>query len=280
VTQENEPPGISEFARFALAGAAQVARAFTPEVIAAIQRANSQFAAVQQWISAQQPELARMAAQMYESIQRARQWDAAEQELFAILGPRGWLLSPDVPADLMGELLQIHSAKGVRAVDRRLVEVYSPGFCSATLKTTYSRPAFKAWRPTFNKALRAHRDGDFALAIPVWLMALDGIAGQELGTYQVYSKVQSKKGAKNIHTQLAQEQPGYVDRLLEAWFDVLAGLGRQYRPPAPAALNRHAVLHGARPRVGGQRDSIQCILLLHLLHYFLEERDREVKKSA
>lgn len=214
------------------------------------------------------------AKELAQVMERNELWNDEERRLFAILVPRGWLLSPDVPAGLLPLLLQKREREGIRAVDRTLVKVYNPRFCTQMIRASYGRPAFALWRATFEKALRAHRRREFALAIPIWLSALDGIVGAELGADKIYTRVTRKKAAENLKASLRSGPDDFDDQLSTAWVDVLAGVATSVgRGKVPAILNRHAVLHGAKPRIGTERDSIQGVLLLHLLHYFLEQRE-------
>ena len=200
-------------------------------------------------------------------------WDAAERELMAVLAPRGWLIAPDLPMSLTPQLLRIRREQGLRALDRRLIRLFSPAYCAQLVSATYSRPTFRRWRPTLEKAMRAHKRREFPLAIPIWLMAIDGLAQDELSRPAIFNNL-----GKRARLQMARalETGGLQHVLLDAWLDVMVGIGGN-RPGAAAVpvvvVDRHAVLHGLRPRVGGERDSIQCILVLHLLHYFLNERE-------
>lgn len=217
--------------------------------------------------------IATAAASAARWIETSQQWDREEAELFAILVPRGWLLSPEVPMSFVSELLRIRRDQGLRALDHRLIKEYSPRFCSAIVRQTYNRPEFLPWRPTFERALRAHRHRDYALAIPIWLAAIDGILASDLATEDVYTKLRRKGVRKQLRAKMTPpEMP--MDRMADAWVAVLAGMGvREGVNREIAVLNRHAILHGSRPRIGGERDSIQCILVLHLLHYFMESRE-------
>lgn len=205
--------------------------------------------------------------------QALAEWDAAERALMAALAPRGWLIAPDLPMSITTRLLRIKDRDGLRAVESALMEIFSPAYCGKLLRATYSRPSFQMWRPTLEKAMRAHRRRDFALAIPIWLMAIDGVAQDELSRPAVFNNLGTRSRqemAKSLETG------GLRDILLDAWLDVMVGIGGNRSGSSSGlvlVVNRHEVLHGRRPRVGGERDSIQCILVLHLLHYFLSQRE-------
>ena len=128
-------------------------------------------------------------------------------------------------------------------------------------------------------ALGAHARGEFPLAVPVWLAAVEGLLREEVGTPRAFNHPSPKKARALSEKVTPAGQPR--DSWSDAWADVISGLGASHPPgKGSAALSRHAVLHGSRPRMGGERDSIQGILLIHLLHYFLEQRDLADAKRA
>src|SRR5207253_7099529 len=114
-------------------------------------------------------------------------------------------------------------------------------------------------------AMTAHRAADYELAIPIWLLSIDGICQEELGVNKVYSRAQRKPTAKKLATTLTWPAlDGGRDRLGEALVQVIAGFGAPKRKSTPAVLNRHRVLHGEVPEIGSEKDSIQCILVLQV----------------
>jgi len=151
-------------------------------------------------------------------------------------------------------LLRIKDRDGLRAVESALMEIFSPAYCGKLLRATYSRPSFQMWRPTLEKAMRAHRRRDFALAIPIWLMAIDGVAQDELSRPAVFNNLGTRSRqemAKSLETG------GLRDILLDAWLDVMVGIGGNRSGSSSGlvlVVNRHEVLHGRRPRVGGERE--------------------------
>jgi hypothetical protein len=60
--------------------------------------------------------------------------------------------------------------------------------------------------------------------------------------------------------------------LLDALIDVVREVGRpRDRQPSPnPVIRRHGILHGEDPNFGSKRDSIQCLLMLEVLHLYLK----------
>ncbi len=147
----------------------------------------------------------------------------------------------------------------------------------------FDRLAFSRRKSSLLKAMTAHKADDYELSIPVWLLSIDGICRDELGVDQVYSNTQSKLAAKQLAEALSWPSlDGARDPLGQALIEVIAGFGLPKGRRNPAVLNRHGVLHGEVPEIGLEKDSIQCVLILQVLHFclgFTEERESS-KASA
>jgi hypothetical protein len=244
--------------------------------LAAVTRA-AQLAAVTRPLLAQQlAGVARTGQIVFRILEDARRGQVAAQEILDQLAPRGWLISPSAPAEIAEDLLIELKRHGLARVEKLLMEELPADVCGEMLDSLYDRSSFAEWKGTFGKALQAHTRGDFELSIPIWLLAIDGISSQELMISKIYSKVQGKKGTRRLLDQLSwQTITGSTDPLLLAVVQVLAGFGKpSRRTGTPAVLNRNAVLHGQAPTIGTEKDSIQCILVLEVLHFCLEMRDQ------
>jgi hypothetical protein len=194
----------------------------------------------------------------------------AERHLLPQLARRGWLISPGVPWDEPAALLGIQRRDGLDAVEAHLLKRLDDEVCRRIVASFGRRESFMDWAETFNKALKAQERGDHELAIPVWLIALDGIIGVEIGIANIFSKKYELRRAK----MQARLLPGRSFRpLADAWLDVLSAFSQHSGQPNPAVLSRHAILHGNRPRIGTRKDSVQGILALEVLHHLLVVAD-------
>lgn len=133
-------------------------------------------------------------------------------------------------------------------------------------------------------ALRAHRAGDYALAIPVVLAQADGIARTVIGTSTLYT---SRTGKRPAATEFARAidasdpmmgriapyivsslRPLEIETQLVTWATVPAG--------APEGLgtfellNRHAVAHGLDADYGSRLNSLRAFSLLRHVTWLAE----------
>ena len=109
----------------------------------------------------------------------------------------------------------------------------------------------------------------YALAVPVWLIATDGVFLAELGVEGVFTRIQRKKGIA-VRAPLARARRS---RLLDAFVTAILSIaGHLPRGAAPASgeLRRHVILNGLDPHYGTEKASVQGILLLEVLHFHLE----------
>lgn len=84
---------------------------------------------------------------------------------------------------------------------------------------------------------------------------------------------------RSISRDTGASQMGFTDLELDALCEVLTGLGSG-RDRTPAVLNRHDVLHGNRPHIGTEKDSLQCVLVLHALHWLLSIHEVEDRQEV
>lgn len=213
----------------------------------------------------------------FQSFAKAfEQLEKADREVFSLLARRGWLVSPSA---LMGASIHIHAAileQGIDTVEQELIATYSPEKCEAILLECIQRPSFAKWRQKLLSAMKAHKNGDYDLAVPIWLIAVEGILVDELSregrnVQDVFSNGRTKaiRGALKDDTSV-------FDLYLDAFLEVIKTLGRQTGPyhDRMPVLSRHDVMHGRDPDFGMEKDSIQCILLLEVVHMLLEEAER------
>lgn len=194
----------------------------------------------------------------------------AERHLLPQLARRGWLISPGVPWDEPVALLAIQRKDGLDAVEAHLLRRLDDEVCRRIVASFAKRKSFLDWSATFSKALRAQELGDHELAIPIWLIALDGIIDVEIGIANIFSKKYELRRAK----MQARLLPGRSFKpLADAWLDVLSAFSQHSGQPNPAVLSRHAILHGNRPQIGTRKDSVQGILALEVLHHLLVVAD-------
>jgi hypothetical protein len=210
-------------------------------------------------------------------VERLEGLQEAERRALSELAPRGWLISPSLRAGAPVEILKSVEENGIDEVERQLVEVFDADFCEKALMACCDRPSFKRWESKLMRAMAAHRRGEYDLAIPIWLAATDRILSSELSTKDrriddVFTSVQ-KRGGRRIKEAFGTTGP-WGEPLLDALIEVLRTFGRRRDDESPnPVLRRHAIMHGEDPNFGSERDSIQCVLALEVVHLYLELRD-------
>lgn len=224
------------------------------------------------------------AVSVFNMVEWLKAGTEADRAALGQLAPRGWLISPSAPGGISQELVEQLKEDGIEAVEAGLMKDMDPSTCAEILTSLFDRLAFARWRQVLQKAMAAHAAGDYELAIPVWLVAIDGICREELAVEEVYSRTQAKRKAKQLATSLSWPVlDGGREPLGQALVQVIAGFGAPKAKSTPAVLNRHRVLHGEVPEIGNEKDSIQCILVLQVLHFclgFTEERRKTPASPA
>lgn len=217
-------------------------------------------------------EFAVQAARVAEAWEKTK---VSAREVFPILAAHGWLMSPRAHAGEPRHLHELYEEGGIDAVEAYLLDAIDSEDCSSIVAELKARPIFASWVRTFDKALEAQNRGDHELAIPIWLAALDrACSNQGLTTRNKTYSQPSKKKRRAIEQGLMPSVSGVYQPMMDAWVDVLSGFSLDSQKAGPAVLNRHAVMHGQRPDIGGRKDAIQCLLALQVLTWLLDVRDR------
>jgi hypothetical protein len=207
------------------------------------------------------------AAKSLEFEKRIQVWLTAQHRLLPILAGRGWVPSMHmVPRDLV-EMLDVYNDKGGEALDRRMIELCGPDCLRSVASSTTG--VFAAWGPVFSKALRAHEGGDFELAIPIWLLAIEGIASVTLDQPRLFATVRQEKVRSRVADRLRIDGSVFSE-FSDAWVSAFLTVAKPTEHAGPAILNRNAVLHGQVPWIGTERDSVQGILFLDLFKSLLD----------
>ena len=205
-------------------------------------------------------------------LQAWRELDEKEERLASILASRGWVISPSLPVAATDALLKVYDEDGLDALEQTLLAHYDSKTIAELLRDCYDRPSFASRRHLFEPALDAHRRGEYVLSVPIWLMQVDGIVFEELAIDDVFSKIRAKKRRRQLERELGGKDD--ASHLLTGLLDVLEAAGESARQPTVDDVRRHLVLHGIDVGYGTERNSIQGVLMLELLHMFFLLRDR------
>lgn len=172
------------------------------------------------------------------------------------LGERGWYLDPGAP---LGVVLDFVTAIDNPSADLdnllcNWIETRAEGIEKRLAK------GFPHRAHLMKQAFAAHREGRYALSIPVFLAQADGIC-QELHGVQLYKQ---RKGVIALKTRVdSQGIDGASALMLAPLLEALPIVATQDgRAPGSTLLNRHAVLHGESTTYDTLINSCRAISLL------------------
>lgn len=188
----------------------------------------------------------------------------AWRELLTVMAPHGWLIPWDYTMRETSLMFDLYHERGLEAVEAQLIGDFRQVTAVGAVAGLGRRRAVDDWLPVLVMAAAAHDRGEWPLAIPIWLMATEGVMRRcKLAIDDPFS-VQSPSGrkARKAVQQLAPRGQ-IAPPAAEALLTVFAGLSKSATDPA--VFSRHTVLHGLRPIVGSEQDSIQCFLALDVL---------------
>jgi hypothetical protein len=136
-----------------------------------------------------QQAFAAIPKQQLEVIQKAfsgltenlrEQFEKEERRIFAALAKRGWLgLEVYLTAPDMRRILVIHKEKGKKGVDQFVCRKFRSGrykLLNRMVRTWQCIPYMKKRRKIVREAIKAHKEGRYALSIPALLPLVDGLS--------------------------------------------------------------------------------------------------------
>lgn len=191
------------------------------------------------------------------------------------LAKAGWTFSMDMaPADVV-ELAEQDGGLDLATLDKWFVEYYAAerGREFRTLASRLLRKKrLQTWRALLRECLWAYRRGRCRLVVPALLATIEGLAYEVTGTI----REKGVNASKQWQYRAAKPPKGFmveVEWCAAAAF--LESLWRRYEfdGPAPGSLNRHWILHGRRPEVGGHADALRLLAAVD----FIAEAARNVE---
>lgn len=183
----------------------------------------------------------------------------------AVLIQRGWCLDPDMTHVGLQDMVFAIDDGEEDEVQEALIEYFRLRLddIETTLKERHPLRS-----PILQDAFKAHREGRYALSVPVFLAQADGITFDRVER-QLYSRKHSK-GVTGFVGTLPED-----DMLTVYWSaftnEADAPLTRdtQKLPDGFDGLNRHAVFHGTDPNYGTEVNSLRAVSVLNLASYLL-----------
>jgi len=210
-----------------------------------------------------QRQMAPVLLQVAEAVERL---PPRQKRALETLASDGWYLEPGLSfPDLftLADLIESGEAEQARTrlishIDSRIDEIEAD---------VTSRCPGRA--RLIGAALRAHRAGDYALSIPVFLAQADGICMDRVAV-QLYKK-RSGAPALAARLRIAGQTP-LIDSLLYP-LTIVTPLSANIDPQAdaPEVLNRHGVLHGIVIDYDSHANSCRAISLLAYVAWVLDK---------
>jgi hypothetical protein len=126
---------------------------------------------------------------------RIRAGETAWRDLLGHMAPLGWVIRFDYTLREAATMLHTYSSQGAEAVEAQLIADFRQVSASGAVTALLRDPALRDWRPVLTMAGQAHDRGEWQLAIPVWLIATEGVVSRHFPGIDPYG-FQSAKGRK------------------------------------------------------------------------------------
>jgi hypothetical protein len=186
----------------------------------------------------------------------------------SVLAQHGWYVDPEMVITLPFDLAKLFDEGKSSEAETFLTDYFerkSVEICEHLSKGFPSRSRI------MEAAFKAHRERDFALSVPVFLIQADGICW-DLAGVQLYSKRRDGHTTKVMQAISNLELGDMRGALLHAITDVFPiAFGIEERKQAPDCLNRHAVLHGESVSYDTLENSCKAISLLAFTGWILPD---------
>lgn len=192
-----------------------------------------------------------------------------EEAVFDLLAKRGLTGMEEflTPGEI-SHILKLKETKGVRAVDAYIFRQFRRNkfkALNAMVREWWKVPYLKKRKTIVLKALRAHKKGDYELAIPALLPLADGLSAEIVkGTPGLVKKTIYAKDAAALYRKREPEVwsvcfEQVVCSLVYKNYDPRSG-----KPPA-SSINRHGILHGSVLTYASELNSYRVIFLLNVM---------------
>lgn len=170
----------------------------------------------------------------------------------------GWFIDPDMSFPDIHPLSKFFDSGDVETAEAWLIDYYRGNADTIEQKLL---AAFPARATVLSSAFKAHRQGDYALSVPVFLLQADGICQECTGGRQLFSKKDSG-GVRGLIKQLPEDDLGRA--MLDVFIEDSDLVRNTHELPSDFnGLNRHKVLHGIDSGYGSEVNSLRAMSLLN-----------------
>ncbi len=189
----------------------------------------------------------------------------------------GWWLTPslmDSPASWIDDAVVKYKNGNKKAIFDLFRKVYQNDDCKnlELLVTEWKRKSLlNPWSKHLDDALKAHRQKQYTLSVPVLLLVAEGVAGEFCKKNGINV---NKSSGKDKIQKSTQNHYHKTDNLLLSYLDLLEGAlsntiyehtDKLKSNLRKNILNRHAVLHGVKKDYGSMKTSLQAFMMIDIL---------------
>lgn len=190
------------------------------------------------------------------------------QEALLLLAQYGWYLDFNMSIPDLWEIKESISEGKIDDVENNLVEYFENKMEDIEKLITTQFPHREH---IIRSAIRAHRNGDYCLSIPVLLAQTDGICKEVINQYLFMKRRKDMKPKTATYVEQIA-----ADTCKAALFSPLAAsmpitASESEREEGFSLLNRHMVLHGESLDYGSKINSVKSISLINYVCQALKE---------
>lgn len=219
--------------------------------IDAMQRVSSTVGSVIANLQVRLPSLLEIGEALQRLPERVR-------ENLVALADAGWYLDPEMPFTDLAYFREELAEGSPEEVHRELAGYFHEALDRIEQELIERHPKRERF---IRSAMKSHRTGDYASAIPLLFVQADGICFDSTG-YQLFANGGLRKYAKRIDPDTLER--AYLEPLLRET-PMTESTGR--RAARSTALNRHAVLHGESLDYDSNVNSLKAISFLNFVSY-------------
>lgn len=187
------------------------------------------------------------------------------QEALLLLAQHGWYLDFNMPLPSLWEIKKAISSGEIEKVEEALIK-YFEGQLDEIEKSFCAK--FPHRSHILISAIKAHRNGEYFLSIPVFLAQTDGICKEVVKKYLFRKKDKKPETASYVEQFAADTYKAALLSPLAASTPISAS--ENEREEGFNQLNRHMVLHGESLDYGSKINSLKAISLINYVSQALE----------
>lgn len=194
-----------------------------------------------------------------------REWPLELRAQLDVLFAQGWCLDSEMPLTTGGDLAQAFLEGDEEGAQAWLMDWFTQRLDAIEQTLVERHPARAA---VLAQAFTAHRQGLYALSIPVLLIQAEGVV-QDRYQRQLFSK-KAHVNLKRLIEELPDDDMRAI--LIGAFYvDIPLTRNTNELPEGFSGLNRHAVLHGTDPNYASQVNGLRAVSLLNFASYLVFE---------